>query len=335
MRLSGRPRMHTDADDEYDDLDDDEPRFGAAQATAEEIVHALFGERDKPEAPASQTRAEKDRAKKKVRPPMQLPAGKYLTVKEVDARLAEVSAAMDANIDLDGTQEEHDLLDDEQTALYRHRFALAQESQTAQSETRKEIMRLKAQDKELLARENQEGLAPVVKLESMAQRQLARERVEALERRLPYLGKSDEDLSAAIEVSRITHEELSERANALPAGSARRAKAEREAGEAKDRHLHIEAEVLQRKQDAAWNNARTARFTSVAERELRAEQQRRVNELVASGTAEAWEIDKARLEASKPPSKEQIAAKVPAVAAAIDARVEGIALETLKDHPLG
>ena len=315
--------------DVYDLIDED----GTVRPyTLAELRHALDPQRE-PEKPMPSARRGEKQAKKKERPPMQLPAGKYLTVKEVDARLAEVSAALDENIDLDGTQEEHDLLDDEQTALYRHRFALAQESQTAQSETKKEINRLKAQDEELQARENQEGISLEVKVDSMAQRQLARERAEALERRLPYLGKSDEDLSAAIETSKIRHEELTEKANALPAGSARRAKAQWEADEAKGRYLQIDAELRQRKQDAAWNTARTVRFTAVADRELRAEAQRRVNELVASGDAEPWEIDRAKLEASQPPSREQIAAKVPEVAAAIDARVERIAKESLRDRP--
>ena len=321
--------MHADADDEYDDLDDDEPRFGAAQATAREIVDVLFGERDKPEKkPASQTRAEK----KKERPPMQLPSGKYLTVEDVDARITEVADEIDH---AEYGSEEYERADDEQAALYRKRFSLEQGAASAQSETRKEINRLKGLDKELQARENQEGITAAVKLETLAERQLARQRAEALERRLPYLGRSDEELGLAVETAKISHEELTEKANALPAESARRAKAQREADEARGRYLHIEAEVLQRKRDVSFQAARTVRFTSVAERELRAEAQQRVNELVASGTAEAWEIEKAKLEASQPLTKEQIAAKVPAVAAVIDARVEQMAKEILMDRPFG
>lgn len=308
--------MDTDDDDllnaVYDvDEPDEEPRFGVVQATAEEILHALFGEPDKPKAPASAKRAEKKAKKEK--PKMEL-TGTYATPEDVDKALAENDAAVDELVERGNVSgDDLERLFAERDALYERKWALEGDLQSAQSalrgaqyETQEELGRRRKAADALAAVWQDPSLPEAQRSTALADFTIEQGEIQDLQTALPWVRLDDPQLSAGAEDARVELETLTEQANALPQGSVRRKRAEAQAAEAHTRAIAMEAESRRRRDRAALDAFAAKRTEEYVQRKIKANREAVIRDAVQTKEPE-WYIDKLKEEAKAAPSKKELA----------------------------
>jgi hypothetical protein len=278
-------------DDDLDDLYDEDGNL--RPWTNEEIVHA-YG-LDKPEKPMPS--AQRAKEKPKVEPPVIRPEKSYTTLGDVESAIEKMDAALDRNIEADeSSPEEFDRLLAERRGLYEVRQELEHDTRTE---------REKAQAALAKQRETEATLAGAWKDPNTPEEQrgtlLADLTIAELERRdleaaLPFAGVSDSRLSTAAEDARVAFEEAQEKAASLPAGSARRKRAEGEVSEAHHRALALEGELRRRKDHAALDAHAAKRVAQLTEKRIAANRQAKIRDAERTKEPE-WFLEKLHEEA--------------------------------------
>ena len=301
-----------DDDGLYDDLTDEDgnPR----PWTPEEICHA-YGLDAEPEKPASAKRAEKRTEGRKVEL-----KGTYLIPEDTDARLEQIDREIDRNIEQSGSYEEFERLLSEQGALWEKRYGLESGVRSDRERTVAELAKRKRAVAELDATVKDKTLPAKIRDDAYGDLMIEQAEQADLEAAAPFAGLSDTKLVAAAEDARVALEEATERANELPAGSVRRARADREVPEAHRRALALEGELRRRKDRAALDSYAEKRTAEYVERKIAENRAALIQD--AERTQEPpWYIEKLKEEAKGPATKKELAEARVAVKAELAPRL--------------
>ena len=271
--------------------------------TTEEIIAAypeVFGPTPEKPMPSAQ-RAEK----RKERPKVEL-KGTYLVPEDTDARLEQIDREIDRNIEESGSSEEFERLLSEQDALWEKRYGLESGVRSERERTAAEIAKRKKAVEALDVKVKDSALPKKQREDAFADLMIEQAEQRDIESAAPFAGLSDTKLTAAAEDARVALEEATERANALPAGSTRRARADREVPEAHRRALALEGELRRRKDRAALDAHAEKRTAELTEKKV-AEHRQAVIRDAEQSAEPAWFLEKLRAEAEQPPTKKEIA----------------------------